>query len=419
MCLRSVRHTGLGAGLTGALLVLFATWPIQAQDMMAFGRSREGCRPPRVPSPFQACPAPEAPPPTLPDVSKPPIPEPPPVPTEPTLSAERSAAAGGEMVALATPNVMGDQLAPPVTRAIIGPRTIIVNGVPVVVFVRQFNTVTGLETISKIPAATHSFKIAENESPRPQNRAFFTFNYFDDVYGSTNARLGADVGQVNVYRETFGIERTFLDGDASFGFRLPLNTLQARDGLTPGSGGTSTDIGDVTLITKFAWINDRRSGNVLSSGLAVTVPTGPDSIGGFPTVFPVPHTTLLQPYLGFIRHMGDFYFQGFSSLNVPLDADDVLLMFNDFQLGYYLYRDRDRSSFLTSVVPMIELHVNTPLTHRGTFNGLVGTPDMFNLTSGLNFGMGQRSQLTVGLVTPMSGPRPFDLEAMAHLNFRF
>lgn len=58
------------------------------------------------------------------------------------------------------------------------------------------------------------FKIAENESPRPQDRIFFNNNFFDNI-NNTNTDIAS------VQRQTIGFEKTFLDGDASVGVRVP------------------------------------------------------------------------------------------------------------------------------------------------------------------------------------------------------
>src|SRR5262249_29857955 len=56
-----------------------------------------------------------------------------------------------------------------------------------------------------------AFKIADNESPRPQDRVFVNYNYFDRILGTS----------VDLNRETLGFEKTFLDGNASVGMRVP------------------------------------------------------------------------------------------------------------------------------------------------------------------------------------------------------
>src|SRR5207245_6411457 len=111
-------------------------------------------------------------------------------------------------------------------------------------------------------------------------------------------RLGADIGLINVYRQIIGFEKTFLGGNASIGMRLPFNLLDARSGDTPGLSGTFADIGDLTVILKALLWEDRDRGLLLSAGVAVTVPTGPDSFAGVPSVVGGLHNTLGQPYLG-------------------------------------------------------------------------------------------------------------------------
>jgi hypothetical protein len=88
---------------------------------------------------------------------------------------------------------------------------------------------------------------------------------------------------------------------------------------------------------------------------------------------------------------------------------------------YFLLRRTDFESWLTAVAPTFEVHVNTPLTHRDPFNrnDPGGVPDVVNLTYGLNFEFNHRSVLTFGLVTPVTGPRPFDFEALILFNFHF
>lgn len=54
-----------------------------------------------------------------------------------------------------------------------------------------------------------ALKIAENESPLPQDRVFLTYNYYSEVLDS------------DFHRETLGFEKTFLGGEASIGLRVP------------------------------------------------------------------------------------------------------------------------------------------------------------------------------------------------------
>ena len=73
------------------------------------------------------------------------------------------------------------------------------------------------------------------------------------------------------------------------------------------------------------------------------------------------------------------------------------------------------------MAPTFEVHVNTPLNHRDPFdaNDLAGTPDVVNLTYGVNFEFCRTAVLTFGFVTPVTGPKPFDFEALLLFNLRF
>ncbi|HEY1379416.1 MAG TPA: hypothetical protein VGF55_21620, partial [Gemmataceae bacterium] len=283
---------------------------------------------------------------------------------------------------------------PPVTRVIV---------------VRPAQTVLEPGTVCKeflIPQVGRgAINIEENESPRPVDRVYVAYNYFDNI--------GAGVPgfpRSNLHREMYGFELTGMGGDASIGLRM--NSLQTTGDSTFASG----DFGDLTLITKYALVNDRATGNVLSGGLAVTAPTGPDAI--FPTGSRL-NPVLLQPYSGFIYNWDRLYAQGFSSIIVPLDARDALITTSSLGLGYWAYRSADPGALVTYVTPVIEGHATIPLNHRGLDQTLVGFPDTFVLTNGLHIGLGTWSNLAVGVAVPLTGPKVFDVEAFAQLNWRF
>jgi hypothetical protein len=296
-----------------------------------------------------------------------------------------------------------------------------------------------------------AFKIAENESVQPQDRFFANYNYFHDVpvrndgamsfataaNGTTTVRTATltdiNVEPIGVHRETIGFEKTFLNGNASVGARLPVfQTSQsaATAGINPGqlaafspfpttgsiSGiGTGFDgnrVGDLSLVFKYAFINDVDAGRVLASGLVVTAPTG----GGIPiNEDDRLYSTLLQPYVGFLQNYDRFFVHGFSSVVVPTDARDIVLLFNDVGLGYMVYR-ADDDSLLQSIVPTVEGHLVTPLSQG---SGGITASDVFVMTGGAHFGLGRHTVLTLGAATPVTGPRPFTVEAMAQLNWLY
>jgi hypothetical protein len=256
------------------------------------------------------------------------------------------------------------------------------------------------------------FKVAENESPRPLDRVFTAFNY----YNSEVPRMLHQEGlrRADIYRELFGLEKTFLDGAASVGLRLPLDTFQAESGTV--AGGNSTDVGDLDIILKYALINATASGSALSVGLVVTAPTGPTNFAGFGRFPPSasPHDTLLQPFVGYVWNLGDWYVQGFFSLVVPTAFHDTTLLFNDFGAGYFAYRNSSITAALTALMPTAEVHVNTPLDR-------VGKPfvDSVDLTQGVIFELYHRAWLALGVSENVTGPKTYDIEAIAQFNVLF
>jgi hypothetical protein len=263
------------------------------------------------------------------------------------------------------------------------------------------------------------FKIAEFESPRPLDRFYFSFNFYDQVNASINRRLRSDVTGLKIYREFFGVEKTFLDQRASIGLRMPINTLTA-DSIFPALGGTHTSVGDLAAILKYAFYDDRQTGDLLSCGLMVTAPSGPSSFAGSPSSLRGYHDATLQPFLGFIKIWGEFYLQGFSSVDVPIDQRDVTVYYNDLSAGYFVFHDRESDRLITGLAPTLEAHVTTPLNHRGfRLNDPVGIPDVVDLTYGLNVEVLGRSYLRPAIVTPITGPQPFSLEVLVQFSLRF
>ena len=247
--------------------------------------------------------------------------------------------------------------------------------------------------------------IDENESPRPVDRVFVTYNYFDNI---TKPFPGVPASNLN--REMYGFELTFLNGDASIGVRM--SSLQT----TGDSTFSSDDFGDMTVIAKFALINNRSTGDVLSVGMAVTAPTGPDAILPDGTRL---NPTLLQPWTGFVYNWERLFAQGFTSLIIPTDSRDSLVTTGSLSFGYRLYSATDPDAILTYITPVIEGHSIIAMTHRGLDQALIGFPDAFVLTNGIHLGIGPRSNLALGVAVPLTGPKPFDVEAIAQLNWQF
>ncbi|MFO0844510.1 MAG: hypothetical protein U0797_19285 [Gemmataceae bacterium] len=306
-------------------------------------------------------------------------------PSDPGAASESRGEAGSDALASAAPQMIGDLIGTgaggvfPVTTSA----------------ARQ-------KYIRSIIAARSGIKIADNESPRPLDRVFATFNYFNGVntFGSDNFGL---------YRGMVGFEKTFLDGNASVGMRLPF--VQGDRESAIGTDG----FGDLTMILKYAFINDAATGNVASAGLAITAPTGLDFRLADGTVV---SSVIFQPWGGFIYNMDDVFTHGFTSLLIPTQSKDLTLYTLDLGVGYRLWRASD-DGLLQAIVPTIETHLNIPFTETGP-GSLIYFPDLLmSLTAGLHFNLGGTCWFTLAAGVPITGPQLYDAEFISQLNWRF
>jgi hypothetical protein len=257
------------------------------------------------------------------------------------------------------------------------------------------------------PSPFHTaIKITENESPLPQTRFFFHYNFFSNVDKSF---LPPGIAPSDLHRELVGGEYAFLNNTASIGLRLPIFQL------TGNSDFEDSHVGDLSIIFKYALYYNRSTGNVLSTGMVLSTPTGQGvQVPGASTINPV----IFQPFVGYICNAGPAFVQGFTSLVVPTDSRDITILYNDIAVGFWLYRNDDRCAFLTGIIPDVELHVNTPLNHRGITDTPLGFTDTVDFTGGAYFNFG-RATLGTAVGFPLTGPKPFDIEAIANLNIRF
>ena len=346
-------------------------------------------------------------------------------PSAATADAGAGAGAGGFTSELggstsgsgAPPGIVGDYT--PITRAVVHASSrfpVLPTPVPPPrVGGRNPGIVNGNGTTSILFKLT-GLKVSDNQSPVPQDRVFFSFNYFDNLNASADRKTASPIQNLQVYHELFGIEKTFLDGNASIGFRVPLNTISFKSDVA-GLGGSSTAPGDLSVFLKYAFYRNR--GTLFSTGLQVTAPTGPGAFGGA-KYYSYFRDAQIQPFVGYLFRRDRFYAQGFTSINVPTQSQDVTLFFEDVAIGYYAYRSVDPTRFLTAIVPTAEAHLNIPLNHRGYgTSDLAGTPDILDMTFGTNLEFRRRTILSVAYVTPVTGPKPFNAELVLLLNIRF
>jgi hypothetical protein len=370
------------------LCLMLACSKVQAQGIAPAADCPPRIRmeyPPLVPCP-PSYPLPQAPGTTPPAQTEPGRPSEPIAPPDALAQAAATPEAGPGDVGSFSPQMFGD---------LIG-----VSGRRVVTLAH------GVTRVVRVPlASAGAFKIPENESPRPVDRVFATYNYFDGVNHSLNPGF-----QTNLHREVIGFEKTFLNGNASIGMRVPFVQLT-------GTAGVDDDqISDITVVLKYAFINDRETGNVVSGGLVVTTPTGKDFVDVDGTVF---NSTIIQPWMGYIVNASrDWYIHGFLSLDVPTDSKDIVLLGNSVGTGYWLTRNQS-SRFIYGIVPTVEAHLNIPLNHRGSEKIPLGVPDTLDITSGFHLILRNGWALSTAVGVPITGPKPNEIEGILQLNMRF
>src|SRR5262249_22780696 len=154
---------------------------------------------------------------------------------------------------------------------------------------------------------------------------------------------------------------------------------------------------------------DQRTGSLITACFAITPQTATSRFAGAPYLFPL-NSTYFQPCIAYIYNHNRWYFQGFTGFNFPANNNDVSVIYNDIGIGYFLIRNPDRNAFLSALAPTFEIHVNNPINHRDWFNkfDLAGSPDVVDLTYGINFGIRNTAVLSAAFVTPVTSPKPFD-----------
>ena len=332
----------------------------------------------------------------------------------PALSGQsfaQGSEAGTESAASVAPGFFGDQIGPisgrgnifippTVTAPVTTPSGALT---PLGRLLQSSGNVAAIEAALPLHA---SYKIAEDESPQPQNRAYIAYNFYDDVDQPFKV---FGLGQANFQRETIGLEKTFQDGQSSLGVRLPFVELTGNQIIQ------DSEVGDMSLIYKHAFLEDRQTGNLLSGGMVLTLPTGRQlTIAGESSL----HSTVFQPFVGFIYRIDSWYFEGFESVAVPTDMRDVALVFSSLGVGYNLYHDESADAPVRLIRPQLELHVNTPLNHRGLTSEPIAFSDSVDMTGGVHI-LFQKLEFGAGAGTSVTGPKVYDFEALANLTYHF
>lgn len=300
------------------------------------------------------------------------------------------------------------------------------------------------------PAGLGRTKIAENNSPFPVDRVFFNYNYYH------NALQGPGPGGarrlIGPNRYLFGLEKTFLGGDASIEVRAPLASTLNSDQNLDGSGDiVHGEFGNMMLTLKLAlW---RIDGFIFAGGLGLTLPTA-DDVRVFDGTSPTPLVRIrndavhLGPYLAMQYRPGRFFWQLWAQadvdpwgngviLNLPQQRtqtarlqDQTLLLISTV-FGYAVFRSSTDGAGrlgLTRVTPAIEVHHTSSLQSADfisagniVLGNFANNFDVINLTIATHFQFRNRATITPAYVVPLTqnDNRFFDGELGVQANWRY
>jgi hypothetical protein len=245
------------------------------------------------------------------------------------------------------------------------------------------------------------FSAADNRSPRPQNRLWYSFNYFDNAFESP----------LDINRHTWGGEFAF------FRQRMSIEVLAHVDFFDDRVLVDDVEFGDMSTVLKGVLYQD--VGFLISWGLGTTWPTGdrPRNVPG--------ESVILSPFFGYLFAFPNsrWFVQGFEEVDI-LFREDRLLLQSDIGLGYWL-RPYNPANAFSGLAPTIEAHVYTPIPladeERSAKGALASLNyfDVVNITVGATLLFYDRATFALAFGFPVSNRTDYDFELQAHVNWRF
>lgn len=284
-------------------------------------------------------------------------------------------------------------------------------------------------------------RLQDNNSPIPQDRFFFDYNYFHNV--------PLNAAGVGVNRFAYGYERTCLDGMASMEVRVPMAvTLDSHITLDGSTDDSKYEYGNMAFSTKVLLSSGRDY--ALAAGCGVGIPTADDlDIGlsdGTDLISLENESVHLLPYLALLYSPVGYncFFQSWLTMDYDLNGTPVYAnttgtglqhvgRWNDQHLitlsvaaGSWLYENRSRSALLRRLAWSAEFHYTETLNDADsvvTDNITIGDPNsslsLVNGTIGAHATI-DTCTFTLGYTVPFtSDNRVFDGEFRAMMNRPF
>ncbi|MCA8986584.1 MAG: hypothetical protein KDA78_03025 [Planctomycetaceae bacterium] len=325
-------------------------------------------------------------------------------------------------------------------------------------------------------------QIGQNNSPLPRDRFAVTYNHFHNAYQMQTSTGELTDAHLDLYTSQF--EKTFNDGRSSVELRIPVysapNNTQTLEVGNDDVDGYSMEFGNISMIMKRVLIQDCRNSFVVTTGMGLTIPTGPDSrFIGDPTIPATNSITVrnqalsLTPYVATLfrpsdRVFSQFFMQADFALNgndfnytngatvVNGDLNDQHILKFDWQTGIWLMAPPcggctdccgydsccdsgccglggGGGGMIRNIAAIFELHYATTMNNADlitvTDPGLTGPVnfgngynrvDVLNATVGCTTLVGSQGALTTAISLPLNeisdNVRAFDHELILQYN---
>lgn len=351
-------------------------------------------------------------------------------------TAESFGAQAGESLAFSTGGVAGAGAAAGAAAA--APAA--PGGIPAVITVVR--TTTGPLILPGL------FTAMQSELALPVDRVYFDYGYFSgfatapgtERVTTTITNNAVPVGpsavrtnvippaeSFNLNRYNVGLEKAFFDHRASVFVRIPV--LDATDNT---SGQAIDGLGDVSAGFKVALLHDPESGSTLTGGLTVSAPTARDTVistttTAFQARLTVPPTpilststtttstvnpTYIQPWAGGLLVMDRAFVHEYFGVIVPTDERVAKFINNDLTAGYQVYKGNGEGT-LSFVAPLVSAQTLVPVGSNE-----LNIPNQVFVSGGLAVGLG-KAVVSGTVVTPVVGPKAYDIGGTVSLNFFF
>ncbi|MGZ0168217.1 MAG: hypothetical protein ACKVHE_01540 [Planctomycetales bacterium] len=220
------------------------------------------------------------------------------------------------------------------------------------------------------PGGSNRLVIARNNSDLVRDRFYVAYEHTTGAMSASSQT--ATSANASLDRTILGLEKVFLDGQASLEIRLP---FAAQQDFTFNRFSTQSDgeFGNIALISKLQLVKTQNK--VISTGIAVQLPTGRDVTGEFDgRAFTIKNdAVIISPFMAFAAASDDsnWFWQGFaqtdyyakgntfSGLGQSVEYDGQSLLRLSGGGGRWIFRKND--GLLRGLAGIAELHFTSTL----------------------------------------------------------